>query len=132
MANEKPIGIALIVCDQIVVDDSTKKRSLFGLFNSVNAPEFPMTLVHLCVFASVTNINGNVRLELRCTNETLSDPILAVPCNASANNPCDTLDLGFEFDNFTFPRPGLYCFELHWDGEIILSTRFNVRRLTTE
>ena len=132
MANEKPIGIALIVCDQIVVDDSTDKRSLFGLFNSVRSSSFPITLTHLSVFASITNINGNVRLELKCVDETHSDPLLAVPCNASSNNPCNVLDIAFDFDNFSFPRPGLYCFEIQWEEEIILSTRFNVLRLSTE
>lgn len=52
MAIETPIGIALIVCDQIIQDIATGKRSLIGVFNLVYSAAFPFTLHKLCVLAS--------------------------------------------------------------------------------
>ena len=130
MASEKPIGVAILVCDQILEDKSSGKRSLIGLFNTVHCAEFPASLEKLCVFVTVTQLNGTVPLILRCSNETCNDPLLAVPGSAHSGNPNDVLEIGFEFEKFSFPQPGIYNFELLWEGELILQTRFNVLRLT--
>ena len=129
---EKPIGIALIVCDQIIQDSPSGKRSLVGIFNSLKAADFPATTKHLSIYASLTNINGNVPMELRCLNETHDEPIIAVPFNGSIDNPNNVLDVAFDFDEFSFPKPGLYCFEIRADEEIILSSRLNVLHVVTE
>ena len=126
MNSEKPIGIALVICDQIIEDKSTGKRSLFGLFQTVLCTDFPALLEKLCVFVSLTQLNGKVPLILRCRNESFGEPLIAVPGEAVSTNPNDVLELGFEFDRFSFPRPGLYTFELLWHEELILQSRFNV------
>jgi hypothetical protein len=131
MPIEKPIGIALIVCDQIIQDASSGKRSLVGIFNSLKAASFPATTKHLSIYASLTNINGNVPMELHCFNETHEEAIVAVPFNGSMDNPNNVLDVAFDFDEFSFPKPGLYCFEIRAVEEIILSTRLNVIQVVT-
>src|SRR3954470_927454 len=112
MAVEKPIGIALIVCDQIIQDVATNKRSLIGVFNLVYSEAFPFTLHKLCVMASITQINGNVKIALDCSDETHDEALVSIPGNASSSDPNAVLDMAFELDQFTFPRPGIYCFEL--------------------
>jgi hypothetical protein len=132
MIPEKPIGIAMIICDQILEDKSSGKRSLIGLFSTVQCGSFPATLQKLCVFVTVTQLCGNVSLILKCSNETCEDPIVAVPGNINSSDPNAILELGFEFDKFSFPRPGIYTFELLWEQELILQTRFNVFLLTNK
>jgi hypothetical protein len=126
MSVENPIGIAIVVCDQILEDANTSKRSLIGIFNTVACTSFPAVIAKICVFVSVTEILGKVPMVLRCTNETHSEPIVAVPGEAQSDNPNEILEIGFEFDNFSFPKPGLYTFELLHEDEIILQSRFNV------
>ena len=128
---EKPIGIAMVICDQIIEDTATQKRSLIGLFNAVYAADFPTTLHKLCVFVSVTQLNGSVTLELVCHNETKGDPILKAVGVAQSSDPNGVLEIGFEFDKMSLPSPGLYCFELLHEGEIVLQRRFNVLRLSS-
>jgi hypothetical protein len=125
-AKETPIGIALILCDLIILDATTQKRSLVGLFNSVNAKDFPAVIHKLCILASITQINGDVQLVLAAHNEHTGDQILALPVTAKSNDPNGVLDLAFEFDKFSFPKPGLYSFEVRGDDAMILSTRVNV------
>jgi hypothetical protein len=47
--NEKPIGEALILCDQIITEAITNKKSLIGIFNFIAAPQFPLA-AHLFHF----------------------------------------------------------------------------------
>ncbi len=132
MSAEKPIGVALVICDQIIEDSTSKKRSLIGLFNSVQCTDFPATLHKVCVFTSITQLNGNYEVELRCTNETTKDVVISAKGNAGSTDPNTVLEIGFEFASFCFPRPGLYGFEFLCDGEIILCTRFNVFRVSNK
>ena len=116
----------MVICDQILEDSNTSKRSLIGLFNSVACTSFPAVLSKLCVFVSITQIIGNVSLILVCRNETNGEPILGIPSEAQSDNPNAVLEIGYELDNFSFPQPGLYTFELMHDDEYILQIRFNV------
>jgi hypothetical protein len=129
---EKPIGIAMVICDQIIEDTATQKRSLIGLFNAIFAPSFPVTIHKLCVFVSLTQINGACPIELSCTNETTGQEILKSIGNAQSNDPNAILEVGFEFDRMTFAAPGLHVFELMYEGEIVLQRRFNVLRISTQ
>lgn len=122
----------MIICDQILEDKTSGKRSLIGLFNTVQCAAFPAMLQKLCVFVTLTQLRGAVPLLLKCSNETCDDPIVAVPGNINSTDPNGILELGFEFDKFSFPRPGLYNFELWWEDELILQTRFNVFLLTNK
>jgi len=126
MSIEPPIGIALIVCDQILEESGTRKKSLLGVFNSVACRSFPATIHKVCVFVSLTNLNGKSKTLLRCSNETKNMPLMAVEGIADSNNPNSVLELGFEFESFAFPQPGLHIFEFLCDGIPILSSRFNV------
>jgi hypothetical protein len=71
-------------------------------------------------------------MELQCTNETLNEHILKAVGNAQSNDPNAVLEIGFEFDRMSLPAPGLYNFELTYEGEIILQRRFNVLRVSTQ
>lgn len=129
MLAEKPIGIAIVVCDQILEDSNTSKRSLIGLFNTVGCIAFPATLPKICVFVSITQILGKVSLTLMCRNETNDERIVAVPGAAESHDPNAVLEIGYEFDNFSFPSPGLYTFELMHEEEQLLQARFNVKEV---
>jgi hypothetical protein len=41
MGAEKPMGIALIICDQVIVDAKTHEKTLVATFNRITAPDFP-------------------------------------------------------------------------------------------
>src|SRR5882762_4990239 len=45
-------GLALLLCDQIIIDRDTGKRSLIGLFEMMNPNEFPATASDFCIYAS--------------------------------------------------------------------------------
>ena len=36
-----PSGLAIVVCDQIIEDKATSKKSLIGIFNNIASPTFP-------------------------------------------------------------------------------------------
>src|SRR5438046_3092720 len=62
---EQPMAQALVICDQIIEEAGTHKKSLIGIFNSIFASTFPIQYSKMCVYASLTNGRGRVKMELR-------------------------------------------------------------------
>ena len=43
-----PVPLAMILCDSVIIDQRTDKKSLIGIFSNIAAESFPVTaFVHL-------------------------------------------------------------------------------------
>jgi hypothetical protein len=123
--NEKPIGEALILCDQIITEAVTNKKSLIGIFNFLMSPQFP--LQHsFSIFCVMSNGRGEMTVELRCVRMEDSYEVGKIAAPVVLPDPNTVLELVLRFENIPFERPGLYTFELYCEGEIVLEKRFNV------
>ena len=124
---ETPLGQALLICDQIITDAETNKKSLIGVFNNLRAITFPAQHPHMSVFAAMTNGNGKMNATLRCSVE--NHEVLNVSGEIEFPNPNQIIELVFNLKGMVFPRPGLYTFELLCDGEFIIEKRFQVTKV---
>ena len=126
MANEKPIGQAIVVCDQIITEAQTNKKSLIGTFNTIGAEAFPMRYLRLCVYAALTNGRGTIPAELRCVCTEDSKTVFACQGSVQFRDPNQVVEIHFVLNGVPFAKPGVYAFELFCEGEPVLEKRFNV------
>jgi len=122
----KPVGIALIICDQVITEAVTNKKSLIGLFNNVMARHFPSRQPRLCIFVSITGGHGKVSTKVRCVNEESHEALFETSGEIAFQNPNHVVEAVFEFNNVTFPEPGLHCIEVVAGDELVLQRRFMV------
>ena len=61
-----PIPLAMLICDTVIEDKLTGKKSLIGLFNSINAKSVPITHPSLNVYITLTEGRGSYEGKLRC------------------------------------------------------------------
>ena len=130
MANEKPIAEALILCDEIITEAGTNKQSLIGTFNSIVSGNFPMQHAKICVYAAMTNGQGEMTGELRCVRVDDQQEIFKAAGNVKFADPNQVVEMSFNFRNILFERPGLYTFELIAGEELLLEKRFHVLAAT--
>jgi len=123
---ELPMGIALVVCDSITIDEQLKKPSLIGIFNTVSTARFPFRLPELCVFTQLTNGNGIVEASLRCSCLKDNHKVMEVSGPLAFTDPNAVVELQFILRNLKFQQPGIYGFELLCDEQPVLESRFNV------
>lgn len=123
---EKPLGIALIVCDQIMTEAINGKNTLVGVFNSLTAPRFPHQHPALCAFVLLSNGRGTMQMELRCSGPEAGNIVARLATVVNFPDPNYVVELKFVFRNLVFPTPGLYSFELLWEDEPLLETRFHL------
>jgi len=55
---------AILVCDLLIRDERTRKVSLIGITEQIDAQQFPWTLHSLFVWATITDGQGDYRIRL--------------------------------------------------------------------
>ena len=129
---EKPLGVALIICDQVIVDKTTNKRTLVGIFNQIQARSFPCRQNYLAVFAQLTNGSGVLPVVLRCARQGIDEPLVEIEHSIDFPNPMATIEIEFLIEGLIFKQAGAHVFELVVDGEHVIESRFNVKTKTEE
>jgi hypothetical protein len=126
MSSERPIVEALIICDEIINEAGTNKKSLIGTFNSIVSEQFPMQHPKICVYAAMTNGQGDMSGELRCVRVEDQEVIFKAVGRVQFADPNQVVEMSFNFRNIVFEHPGLYTFELLAGDEMLLEKRFHV------
>ena len=127
---EQPIAQALVICDQIIEEAGTQKKSLIGIFNNVYAATFPIQHPKMCVYASLTNGRGKMQIELRGVRVgdagSEEKRILSLSGTIQFPDPNQVVEMVFNLNGVPFERAGLHTFELYCAGSFLLEKRFSV------
>jgi hypothetical protein len=131
MNNSKLKVKAVLICDNVITEKDTGKNSLIGIFENINAKQFPATHPRLYVYVTFTEALGkyNFRLELvNIENNQLAYPgseILGVESSDIAAH----CNLVFGINSLRLEQPGKYEFRLFVNGEICETRSMNVNKV---
>lgn len=133
---ERPLALALILCDQIITDVGTFKKSLIGTFNSVMAERLPVIFPRMSVYAALTNGQGNTTAKLRCVSMDSPDgserTLWEVAAPISFSNPNQVVEICFDLNRIAFDCPGLHSLELYCGDDLLMERRFHVNSSPAE
>jgi len=59
-----PKANAMLICDSVITDKGTNKKSLIGVFEHINAFKFPCVHHSLAVYIKLTDARGKYRFRL--------------------------------------------------------------------
>lgn len=121
-----PHLVSLLVCDQVIDDRISNKKSAVGIFNTIMVPKMPTVLHHVAVLASLTDIAGRSQVELRLIHDADNEILFSGRGEVDAPNPLAVVDLLFGMQGIRIQRPGQYAFELLSGGELLGRRRFQV------
>ena len=126
-----PVGLAIIVCDQIIEDKLTSKKSLIGIFNQITAANFPCTHPRVSVFVCLTEGRGDYTARLRIVHDETETVVTDLNGPSKFLDANAVVELNFDLIGLTFPQPGLYSIEFYCDDALVLERRFHVAKLET-
>ena len=126
-----PSGLAIVICDQIIEDKLTGKKSLIGIFNQIAAAQFPCRHPRVCVFVSLTEGRGTNQVRLRVAHEETGQTIAEVKGKIQFADIHAVAELNFDLQGLTFPQPGLYAIEFYCDDALVLERRFHLLKIQT-
>jgi len=126
----KPMGLALIICDQVITEAGTNKKSLIGVFNRIHSVKYPSRHSRLCIFVSMTSGHGDVEAKIQCVNEDAGDKVLfGANGQITFESPIQVVEMNFEFNNVLFPMPGKHRFEFLCNDFVVLQRPFVVNQV---
>jgi hypothetical protein len=124
-----PVGLAIVVCDQIIEDKLTNKKSLIGIFNQIGAQSFPYRHPQLCVFVSLTEGRGQCGARLRIIHDESGQVVAEMNGSIQFPDVHAVFELNFNLVGLVFPEPGMYSIEFYGDDALILERRFTVSEI---
>ena len=120
----KPIVQAFLVCDSVILDSLTGKKSIIGTFTHLWAPRFPCQHPQMGVYFCLTDAEGQYEFELRLVY--LDQDQLIGKASLSSVEIKDRLqihDFGVNIPSLVFPAPGRYEFRLFANGYFVTQKR---------
>lgn len=114
--SEVAMGLALILCDTIIEDRVTGKKSLIGLFSQIHTSKLPCVHPSMMMLVSVTGGQGTYPCKIVCEHPNLKQPVFSVDSPLKFENPFQVLDLIFQLKAINFPLPGKYEIKVIIDG----------------
>ena len=136
--SEVVMGLALILCDTIIEDCATGKKSLIGLFSQIHAPKLPCVHQSMNIFVSVTGGQGTYPCQIVCEHPQLDRPVFCLDCKIKFENPFQVVDMVFQMKAVRFTLPGKYELKVIIDGvpelirPLIVSVRKNMEQKPSE
>ncbi|MBI5778192.1 MAG: hypothetical protein HZA49_01890 [Planctomycetes bacterium] len=125
----KPIPLAMVICDGVIDDRLTGKKSVIGIFNNIAAAELPCRHQTLYVYCVLTEGIGQYDGALKCTHLQSNKVILNLTGPIKFPNPLATIEFIFDMKNIVFESEGMYVFELLCDSQPVISRKVNVSLL---
>jgi hypothetical protein len=107
-----PSVIAILLCDRIIEEVGTHKKSLVGIFDRITVPA-PVQMP-LAFYARLTDAEG--KYKFRVNVMSLSDENLVMQGETSEGeikSRLDVTEVGMTFPPVPFPTPGRYEFQLY-------------------
>ena len=115
-----PVIKAFLICDYVIHEQDTNKKSCIGIFHQINAPSFPCRHGQLSIYANLTNALGEYAFKLSLIHlkdgteiGTGATPPLTIP------DRLQTAELAFRLQNIVFPQPGKYEFRLEANEQLL-------------
>lgn len=122
-----PTALAFIICDSVIEDKATNKKSLIGLFNSIATKTFPCIHSVIHVFVGLTGGHGEYQGDLSCVKDNdESIKVLSLSGPIKFNDPLAVVEINFEIRGVHFPEAGLYRFEFLCNSVPVISRKFQV------
>jgi hypothetical protein len=108
-----PTVLALLLCDQVIIDAQTKKKSLIGIFDNINWFGNPAP-VTLAVYAKLKDAQGAYNFNVRVVSLKDESVITNLEIKGvSIPNPLQSVELAFNMVGLQFREPGKYEFQLY-------------------
>lgn len=104
----------MLVCDQIIAEQGSNKKSLIGIFENIYARAFPTGLPRVSVYVRLTDVEkGRIPFRLRLVRLKDESPIFDIDVEADVTNPFAATELAFNMGGLLVPEPGKYEFQLY-------------------
>ena len=129
MTSPTPKTNAMLICDYVITERETNKKSLIGVFENIGAATFPCTHFAMSVYIKLTDAQGGYQFRLELV-DLQSDIMIGkseIPDEVRVPSPLDAHELVFNLRGVRFLHAGNYEFRIFANDRI-----FGQKKLVVE
>ena len=128
MTKVKPSKEAMLICDQIITEVGTNKKSLIGIFEHIAARKLPFRHENLSVYVKFTGALGEYQFKLELVDLTTGEPIGrgTIDNPITINDKLMSYELVFNLRGLVFKNAGKYEFRMSANDEVFGIKTFSV------
>jgi hypothetical protein len=127
-----PQLVAFLLCDQVIQDVRSNKKTFVGVFDEIWAKNVPVVRPETYVAVVLTGCHGEqgIYLEIVHDGQDGEKSILKIQGRLNSKDPLEMVDLVFELRQLVFPNYGKYTLRLisEVSGNAIGYRPFRVRQ----
>jgi len=124
-----PTVLALLLCDQIIIDAQTNKKSLIGVFENLNSFAYPAN-IRLAVYARLRDAQGTYNFTVRVVSLKDESVVSNIEINrVSVADPLHSVDLAFNMIGLEFREAGKYEFQLYANNVYLSRVTMEARQV---
>jgi hypothetical protein len=127
-----PHVLAMIICDMVIDDRISGKKSLIGLFDAIATTELPCTVNELHVFLVLTDGYGTMTTRLRCVKAATDEELFCTVQEVCFPDPLAVVEMSVGFCGCEFPEAGEYRFQLYANQTLLCERKFHVSQVGEE
>jgi hypothetical protein len=104
-------------------------RGLLVSIEPLESPPYPLVYAEICTLVFLTECRGAADLILACLDEETGAVIYqSIARNAAlGTDPLGVVLVPFRVRNLTFPRSGIYRFEVWYNGKVLAEQSLRLR-----
>jgi hypothetical protein len=106
-----PSVVAMLVCDHVITEMGTGKKSLIGVFENINSLAFP-TQINLGIYAKLVDADGDYDILIRLVNLKDESRVADIKADAKGIKRDAAAELMVNLAGIVLPEPGRYEFQL--------------------
>ncbi len=129
LASDRPVCVAIVICNEIIEDKRTSNKTLVSLFNSVGVPALPATHPRLFLMASLTNLREELPVTFSIKGPSGREVLRVNGSVSSGGDPLIVVDMVVEVLGLPIGEEGVHFVDVLTGDALLGSRRFTVRLL---
>lgn len=122
---------AILICDQVIHEFGTNKKSLIGIFEDIHFAKFPAQYPRIAIYVNLTDAHGQYVLEMRLLSDSGDEIGRGQTPKVKIENPLATCEFALQIQNLVFPNAGQFEFQIFANGNFLASKAFRVKQAAT-
>lgn len=123
-----PYVLAMLICDQVITDAQTSKKSLIGIYDQILCPTFPTTQ-QISIYARLIDAEGMYSFRVQLVRVEHDQEVMKIETNpVRVPDRLQPYDVVIQLP-FVIPGPGMYEFRLFANNAYLARATFTANAL---
>lgn len=124
--SQRPIALALFLCEQVIVDEETRAVTLVNCFSQRRAAQVPAAPFPFVLVTVLTDGSGEFPVEVQITRLDTDEIVYRREARARFQHPLQEVRFRLRLTSFSFPAACVYEVLFLADGEVVAHRRFEI------